>query len=122
MAAHTTRTQEWVEAFFARAGPRLMRHPSRQVAIVEPPTYNILSRTNSTVHITFTYDPHVTFMVNPAAAADDDDVTSDLLDLLDLLMMMGQSQSSPAEPSSSRLMAFRVMMTHLMSRAASGLG
>lgn len=36
-----------------------MPSPERQVHIVEPPTYSIFSRTNSTMHVTFTYDDSV---------------------------------------------------------------
>jgi hypothetical protein len=49
-----------VSAFFA---PKLsgVRDPGRQVRVVEPPIYTQLNRTNSTVHVTFSYDPEVRF-------------------------------------------------------------
>ena len=36
-----------------------MRCPARQVVVVEPPQYSLLSRTNSTLHVTFTYNENV---------------------------------------------------------------
>jgi hypothetical protein len=50
--------QAYVQAFFARSLSG-MPHMERQVHIVESPTYNIFSRTNSTIHVTFTYDATV---------------------------------------------------------------
>lgn len=52
--------QAYVKAFFAR-GLSGMRAPDRSVVIVEPPEYSILARTNSTMHITFTYDDDIRF-------------------------------------------------------------
>lgn len=52
--------QAWVDAFFA-PGLSGMRFPGRQVQVVEPPVYSILSRTNSTIHVTFTYDEDIRF-------------------------------------------------------------
>jgi hypothetical protein len=46
----------WEKAFFSCAG---MRDPSKQVLEGNPPEYNILSRTNSTVLYTFTYNSNV---------------------------------------------------------------
>lgn len=50
--------QDFVDAFFAwpLSG---MPDPRRQVRIAEPPTYNILSSTNSTIHIAFSYDEDI---------------------------------------------------------------
>ena len=56
--------QAWVDAFFARAN---MRNPATQVKVVEPPMYNFLSRTNSTMHLTFTYDPDIKFHTAPSS-------------------------------------------------------
>lgn len=54
----TVTLQAYVEAFFARPLSG-MRSPARQVVVVEPPHYSLLSRTNSTIHVTFTYDESV---------------------------------------------------------------
>jgi hypothetical protein len=50
--------QAYAEAFFARPLSG-MRNPSLQWHMVEMPIYSILSRTNSTIHITFTYDDDI---------------------------------------------------------------
>ncbi len=50
----STRTlQAWVAHFFQAAG---LADMSRQMQVVEAPTYSITTRVNSTVHMTFTYD------------------------------------------------------------------
>ena len=48
---------DYVKAFFESA--RLDR--PEQVIIVEPPVYHALTRANSTVAFTFTYDPEITW-------------------------------------------------------------
>jgi hypothetical protein len=50
--------QAYAEAFFARPLSG-MRDPNLQMHIVEPPTYSILARTKSTIHITFSYDDDI---------------------------------------------------------------
>jgi hypothetical protein len=52
--------QNFVDAFFARPLSG-MRNVARQMHVVEPLHYSFLSRTNSTMHITFTYDEKVNF-------------------------------------------------------------
>jgi hypothetical protein len=50
--------QGWVEAFFDRklSGIRSIPH---QVHLVQGLEYNVMARTNSTIHITFTYEPEI---------------------------------------------------------------
>lgn len=47
--------QAWIEAFFARGVSGIAR-PQRSVRVVRSPEYNVLSRSNSTLHATWTYD------------------------------------------------------------------
>lgn len=47
-----------MDAFFARPLSG-MRDPRRQVRIAEPPTFNVLSRTNSTLHLAFSYEEDI---------------------------------------------------------------
>jgi hypothetical protein len=44
-------------AAFLRAGDL----PPSQVGYVEPPVYSPISRANTTLGITYTYDPHISF-------------------------------------------------------------
>lgn len=50
--------QCFVDAFFART-LNGMPDLRRQVRMAAPPTFNILSRTNSTIHVAFTYDKDI---------------------------------------------------------------
>lgn len=52
--------QHWVSAFMREGGV-----PMHQVGHVEPPVYSPTSRTNSTLSISYSYDPKMTFNVTP---------------------------------------------------------
>ena len=53
--------KDWLKAFFLAAG---MEDWTRQVVLTIPPImYSVLSRTNSTMYFTFSYDPEVNFEV-----------------------------------------------------------
>ena len=49
-------SQEWVAAFMLAGGV-----PPHQVGHVAPPIYSPTSRTNSTLSITYSYDPEMVF-------------------------------------------------------------
>jgi hypothetical protein len=59
---YTLLRTKWLEAFFREAG---MLDQKKQVMETDMPTYSSLSRTNSTVYFTFTYDPEITFFAAP---------------------------------------------------------
>jgi hypothetical protein len=52
--------QSYIKAFLAESISGI-RSLQRQVMVVEPPSYCVYSRTNSTMHITFTYDHKIRF-------------------------------------------------------------
>lgn len=60
--------QAWVHEFFKFAR---LAHPDRQMTVVQKPFYFPFSRTNTTVHITWSYGPEMTF--RPAPGTSDSD-------------------------------------------------
>jgi hypothetical protein len=50
-----------VEAFFQRAG---LRSLERQVHVYHPPFYDFLSRTVTTMHLAFTFDPDISLLIS----------------------------------------------------------
>ena len=60
--------QEWVTAFFREAG---LESVERQAALVGPPTYSVLSRCNSTISLTYTFDSSIRFRAAPGTVTAD---------------------------------------------------
>lgn len=60
-----TSAQAWLQHWFKHAGLKDFR---RQVAVVQPPSYYVLQRANTTFHMTWSYDPDIVFNIQQPPA------------------------------------------------------